>query len=595
MKRSEVKDDYKWDLTELYSSFDEWDKDVEKIPDFIEKVKKYKGTIVESADNLYNFYKDSQEAECLIERLNFYAFLVIDEDLTNSRAQKSLNLIEDWIAKYNSEIAFAIPEILKNDYSLIEQYIEEKEELREFERFFKEMFRVKEHMLSEREEAMFAEYENIAQGFKNSSQFIRNTEMDLGTILDEDNNEVKLTPSNVSKYSRSKDRRVRKDVYENEDKAYMRSINSLATNYLGFIKTKEMEAKYRKYSSYLDMKLFNVDIDRNVYESLKKVVKESKESYQKYLKLIKDVLGVEKLEAYDVSAPLVNNSDKEYSVEEAKQIILDTFSLYGEDYVNVLKYAFDKKCIDFMPSDNKVTGWYSAYIPYAKPKVFANYHNRIIDISSLAHELGHFVNQYKIVTTQPPQYVYQSTFCAEVSSLNNEIVFTNIMMNKESNIEVKKELLVNFIKVFAGNFFGASKQALFEEEAHQKIVNGEGVSSADLCNIWNNLTKEFNGDMIEPKNGIGWACIPHYYLNGGYYVYNYSTGIVAACNLANKLLAKEDGIHEKFMKYLTIGDSMRPLDSLKTLGINMDTEEPYLVALKMFNEAIDKFYELIND
>lgn len=595
MKRCEVNDKYKWDLTELYSSFDEWDKDIEKIPKLIDKVRKYKGVILNSANNLYSFYKDSEKAEYLLERLHFYAFLIIDEDLTNARAQKSLNLIEDWIAKYNSEISFAIPEILKSDYSLIEQYLKEKEELKILERHFKEMFRVKEHMLNEKEEAIFSEFNNIANSFKNSSQFIRDKEMDLGTIKDENNNEIKLTPSNLRKYAISKDRRVRKEVSDNENKAYMQSIDSLASNYLGFIKTKEMEAKYRNYPSYLDMKLSMVDIDRNVYESLKSVAKKSKKSFQKYLKLIKDILGVEKLEVYDLSAPLVNFSDKEYGVEEAKKMLLDTFSLFGEEYISILSYAFDNKCIDFMPSDNKVTGWYSAYIPYAKPRVLANYHSKINDISSLAHELGHFVNQYKIVTTQPPQYVYQSSFCAEVSSLNNEIVFANVMMDKEHDKEIKKELLANFIKVFASNFFGAIKQALFEEEAHQKIVNGEGVSSADLCDIWKELNEEFNGSILESKINIGWARIPHFYMNGGYYVYNYSTGIVAACNLANKLLNKEEGIHDKFINYLTIGDSLSPINSLKTLDIKMDTEEPYLVALKMFDEAIEKFYELMND
>ncbi len=593
MKRSQVKAEYKWDLTEVYSDYDEWKKDIEHIDDKIEALTRYKGHLLDSSDSLLEFLKDQREVEKLLERLNFYTFLKSDEDLSETESQKYTNMIHDYFAKYNVKTSFVHPELLESDYDVIEQFMKEKEELREFERYFKELYRLKPHFLDPHEESTLTEIGNIATSFRDSSSFIRDIEMDFKTITDEDGNEVKLLASNLSKYSRSKERNVRKQVYDRECEAYNRSINSLTANYLGYLKAIEMEARYRHYNSYLEQTLNESAISREVYEKIKEFTKENCGAYQRYLKLIKDCLGVDELKPYDLSAPLVNGSDKKYTVEDAKDLILKTFSAYGDYYVKILKYAFDNHCIDFLPNENKATGWYSAYIPYAKPRVFGNFQDKILDVSSLCHELGHFVNQYRIIETQPPQYVYQSTFCAEVASLNNEIYFSFKMLEEEDDIEVKKEVLMNFIKTFAGNFFGAIRQALFEEAIHTAIVDGKALSSKDLCDEWHDISKPFYGDMLESQNSTGWAGIPHFFMGGGYYVFCYSTGIVGACNLAHKLLTQEDGIKEKFAEFLTLGDSMDPIDSLKVLGIDMEDDAPYQIAIDMFEDAIAKFYELL--
>lgn len=593
MKRKDIDNKYKWDLTYLYPSFKEWNKDAKKLPKMIEKIDEYRGHLLDSPTKLLEFYRYTQEVEEIIEKLHFYTFLLIDVDMDNADNKKYSEMINGIIADYNAKTSFVIPELLESDYSIIEDYMKKNADLKVFEKMFKEIFRVKDHMLSSTEEAIISEYQAACQNYGKSSQYIRNKEMDYGEIKLSDGSTVKLTASTLNKYSRSEDRDVRRQAYELSSKAYEHNINSLATNYIGFIKNYEIESKYRKYSSFLEQKLFEKDIVPQVYETLKRVVLRSNETYARYVNLYKDMLKYADFKVYDMAAPLVKNSNKEFSVEEAKQMMLDTFALYGDYYVDVLKFAFDKKCVDFIPSEEKVTGWYSAYIPYAHPVVFANFDNKILDVSSLAHELGHFVNQYMIIKNQPPMYVYQSSFCAEVASLNNEIVFSNIYRDKESNSDVKLELLANFIKVFASNFFGAARQAIFEEKAHTYAKDNLPLSSDVLSDLWLEVTKDVYGNILEGYDPNGWACIPHYFMNGGYYTFNYSTAIIAASNLAYKILHSEEGILDKYKEFLTIGSSMNPIDSLCVLGIDMAEEETYETALKMFNEAIDEFYKLV--
>ena len=594
MKRKDTDKKYQWDLSYLYPSYKEWLKDEKRIPKMISDLEKYRGHLLDDAKTLLAFYKDSESLEEILERLNFYAFLNIDVDLNNSDNKKYDDLINGIIADYNVKTSYVIPELLKSDFKTLEKYMEEEPKLKVYEKMFKDIFRLKEHMLSSDEEAMLSDFQAICQNYSKSSQYIRNKELDFGKIKLSDGSKVKLNASNLSKYARDEDRNVRKQAYELSKRAYEHNIDSLACNYIGFIKNYEVESKYRHYDSFLHQKLFNLDIDMSVYETLKEVLFKSRDRYKRFIKLYRDVLKYDDFKVYDMNAPLVKGANKEYSIEDAKKIILDTYSIYGDYYTDVLKFAFDKKCIDFLPSEDKITGWYSAYIPYAHPVVFANYNGKILDVSSLCHELGHFVNQYMIINHQPPMYVYQSSFCAEVASLNNEFVFSHLYREKETDKDVKLELLANFIKVFAGNFFGAGRQAMFEERAHTYAKNNEPLSSEVLASIWLDVTKEVYGDDLKGYDPNGWASIPHYFMGGGYYTFNYATANIAAANLAYKILHNEDGIKDKYQAFLKVGSSMSPIDSLKILGIDMTSVETYEVALKMFDEAIDEFYKLID-
>lgn len=592
MKRSDVLDEYKWNLDDLYTNLDDWVKDFELIDPMVQKLDKYRGHLLDSATNLYNYYQDSQEIERILERLHFYIFLRMDEDLTNSEVSKLLAVCENYYGKYNSKTAFVVPELLASDYEIVLKYMEDLPELRPYKRMFESMYRVKNHILSDNEEKIISEYETIGQYFTSSARTIRNTELNFKSIKDEEGNKVKLTASNISKYLKSSDRLVRKNALKRDSDAYDERIRSLATIYLGYVKNEELQAKLRNYDSLLDRKLFELEIGRNVYENLKKNALASRKYYQDYLNFLKKQLGVNSLKPYDLNAPLGSTSEIVYSINEARDLLYKVFSIYGEEYMAYFKSAFDNHYIDFMPSDNRDTMWYSAYIPYAKPRVFCNFEERVLDVSKMAHELGHFVNQSMCIDSLPSMYVYQTTFNSEVASLANEVIFAFRYLEIETDPAAKKEILANFIKVFANNFFGAYMQAAFEEDVHQAIVDGKSLSAEDLCEICKKHNEYFSDGMVKGKKYLGWAKIPHYFMNHGYYVFNYCTAIVAACSVASAILDGKPGIIDAYLEFLRMGSSMDPVSKLKHIGVDMADSKPYQKALKMFTSAIDEYEKL---
>ena len=122
------------------------------------------------------------------------------------------------------------------------------------------------------------------------------------------------------------------------------------------------------------------------------------------------------------------------------------------------------------------------------------------------------------------------------------------------------------------------------------IVEKGGMLTADqLCEIYLNLNKKYFGeDMIcDQEIAYEWERIPHFYTP--FYVYQYATGFAAAIAISSKILAGEEGIVEKYKKFLSGGCSMDPIDLLKICDVDMSSPEPVKEALKVFEEYVELF------
>ncbi|MDE6292179.1 MAG: hypothetical protein K2L98_00700, partial [Bacilli bacterium] len=167
--------------------------------------------------------------------------------------------------------------------------------------------------------------------------------------------------------------------------------------------------------------------------------------------------------------------------------------------------------------------------------------------------------------------------------------------DKETDKNALLCVIGNFLKIFASNFFGAGREAIFEERAHELVRVGRPADGEVFNEIWLSSVKEMYGDRIKDFRCNSWACIPHFYMDNGYYVYNYSIAIICACNVASKILNKEEGFIEKYREFLKIGSNIAPMDALKTIGIDLSTDEPYRVAIEMFEKELDEYKKIMNE
>lgn len=592
--RSEIDDKYKWDLTRMYSCEEDFNADYNNLIKLIDELKSFRGIIAKDAETLLKYLKLEENANTILTNMYVYAYCKNDEDLSNKESQKRFNKVLDIFSISSEATSFAIPELLKTDYEVIKDYIKENDKLEEYSFDLEEIYRYQPYVLTENEEKLVSNISDLSNKIEENFSIINNTMIDFGYIKDENNNDVKLTVANYAKYIKSYDRNVRRQAFEAKGKAYKKFSNLISNDYETYIKACSMIAKAKKYDSSMDMFLFPDGVTRKAYDTLLEVSKNNLNILHKYFRLKKEILNLDKLEAYDLSVPLVKDYKKIYKPEDAREIIIKALSVYGNEYENEIKKLFDNRHIDFYPNKGKRTGYYENESS-KDIIILGNYNDDFHSISSIAHELGHALHGYYSKKNNKPHLSEYSILIAEVASLTNEVLLANYVINNADDKKLKLYALDNLISVLSDNFFGTlSLGSIFEKEVHDKVFNGETLGEEDFNRIYENITNEHNGELVNPSkySKYNWCRISHFY--SPFYYYKYSIGTIGACYVSSKILSGDKEFLNKYIDFLKLGGSMMPLDELKTIGLDLNDPKIVNGAIEYINKLIDEFKDIYN-
>lgn len=595
VKREEIEEKYKWNLDDIYSSVEEFNKDKEKFVKLTDEISKFKGKITSSSKMLYDYLKLDDDMLTLISNLYAYTSFKKDEDLNNKENLRNFNEICSIDSIYQNKTSFALPELLKTDYEVIKKYLNENDDLKEYEFDLKQIYRYQKYTLEEKEEILLNYINELQSKYENNFEIGLYSIADFGVITDEDGNEVKLTNGNYSKYIKSKDRRVRKEAYLNRSKEFKKFASLFATDYEGSIKCDSIVAKTKGYKSSLDMYLYPDGVTSEIYDNLLNTAEKNINILHKYHKMIKNILKLDKLEVYDINAPLIDKLDKKYTPEDCKNLLIKAFNIYGKEYVSIIEKAFDERWIDFYPNEGKRSGYYENISFNAHPYVFGNYNDDFESVSAIAHELGHAVHSYFSLKNNKEHLSVYKIFVAEIASLTNELLLSNYIINNSNDKNEKLMAISNILEIFSNNFFGTlSEGSIFEKIVHEKSDNNETLTEIDFNNIFEEISKQYYGKDVNYSeySKYSWAKVPHFY--SSFYYYKYSIGISCACFVAKKILSNDKEYLEKYLNFLKLGGSMMPLDELKTIDIDLSKEDIINEAIKYFDNLIDEFSKIYN-
>ena len=207
--------------------------------------------------------------------------------------------------------------------------------------------------------------------------------------------------------------------------------------------------------------------------------------------------------------------------------------------------------------------------------------------------MGHALHSYHSDEAQEFIYAGYKIFVAEVASTCNEALLIHHLLENCKDKTEKAYLLNYFLEQLRGTLFRQTMFAEFEKIAHAKSEAGEPLTAEVLCGIYYDLNKKYFGEdiVVDEEIALEWARIPHFYTP--FYVYQYSTGFSAAIAISSKILKGEPGIVEKYKKFLSGGSSLDCIDLLKICDVDMTTKEPVEEALKVFENTLKEFAEII--
>ncbi|WP_164669459.1 oligoendopeptidase F [Virgibacillus doumboii] len=592
-KRSEIPEELTWKLEDIFATDEKWEEELASLKNDIPSIEKFQGKIADSAQNLYDVLKLQDELSERLGKLFTYAHMRYDQDTTNSNYQAMNSKAENVLTIASSSMSYIVPEILGMDEEKLSGFIDEKEELQLYKHTLDEINRQRPHVLSEKEEALLAEASEPMSTPSNTFSMLNNADLTFPSIKNEDGEEVDLTHGRYIGFLESKDRSVRKNAFQAMYGKYDDFINTFSSTLTGTVKTDNFNAKVRNYDSARQAALDGNKIPEQVYDNLVEAVNEKLPLLHRYAELRKKVLGLDELHMYDMYTPLVKDVDMKITYEEAQEYVAEALKTLGEDYVSTLKEGFNSRWIDVEENKGKRSGAYSSGAYGTNPYILLNWQDKVNDLFTLAHELGHSMHSYYTRKTQPFRYGNYSIFVAEVASTCNEALLNDYMMNQVDDEKQKIYLLNHFLEGFRGTVFRQTMFAEFEHDIHVRMQNGEALTAEKLTEIYYDLNKKYFGDDVvsDEEIGLEWARIPHFYMN--YYVFQYATGYSAATALSSQILNEEEGAVDRYLDFLKAGNSDYPIEVLKKAGVDMTSKEPILAALDVFEEKLNEMEELM--
>ena len=583
--RDEVKVEDTWDLSDLYLNDQDYYKDLEIIQKNIKSIKEMKDTFLDSVDTFLACLELEMKIDRMLTKAYVYAGLKLDEDQGNAKSQERKGKVDVLQNEAVKETAFIRPSILEADEEVIRCYLKD-ERLKDYRHTILDLLRYKKHTLSTKEEKLLASFGNVFSNSDKTASYLRNVDLTFGTVMNEKGEEVELTDSSYSKLITSPSRKVRKEAFHKLYNGYASVKNTLSSTYEAIVEQDVVNANVRGYKNSLSMYLYENKIDCKFYESLIQKVKANLPSLFEYFSLKKEILGVDELHLYDTYVPLVEENDKTYTFQEAEQMVLDALSVLGDDYVSLLKKAFQNRLIDKYPNKGKKGGAYSWGCYDGEPHVLLNFDGTMNAISTIAHELGHSLHSYYSNRANCYQDHHYVIFLAEIASTVNELLFYHYFLKHSKDSREKLSVLNQMLDLFKATIFRQTMFAEFELKAHQAREKGEVLTQEFLSQMYYELNQEYFGKNVVVDDTIRyeWLRIPHFYTP--FYVYQYATGLSVACYITKNILEGKEGFREKYLSFLQTGGRDYPLELLKLIDVDMENGTVIEDAISLMNDLL---------
>ena len=589
MDREKVDKKYQWDLSRIYSNLDEYKSDIKYVKDCIVKFSDYEDKKLD-ANSLYELLNLSMDVSRKIDKLESYVSLLTDEDTRNNKNQELKEEVSNLEDEFIKKTYFVDTNVLKLEYSMIEKFYNENSKLKEYEIYLKNMFRYKKYTLSDKEEKLLASLSKAMGNNYDTYELLKDSDLLFPDFVVDGKN-YELNGSNYSLYIESDNREIRKSAFLDLYGVYKQFKNVFGNLIISNVKEENTLANIRGYKGAIEESLYSDELDIEIHDNLVRVIRDRMNVLHEYYGLKKRALKLDEIHLYDVYANMISDNYFKYPFDKAKDIVINALSVFGDEYISILKDGIDNRWIDVYPNKGKRTGGYSGGSYDTAPYILLNYQDKYDDMSTLAHELGHSMHSYFSRKNNPYQYGYYAIFVAEVASTVNELLLAKYVIKNSNNKEEKLFILNRMMEFFRATIYRQTMFSEFERVIYDKANNDEPLTADILSELYYKLNKDYFGKdvVVDDEIRYEWERIPHFYYN--FYVYKYATGLSAAASIVTKLL---DGSlnPQDYISFLKCGRSKNPIDSLKVAGVDLTRKEVINSAIDMFKDIMDEFQKL---
>ncbi len=587
--RSEVPDKYKWDLTVFFKNDQEYDQTYNKTLKMADELKSYVGC-TKDAQKLYKFLQLQFDVIVSFEDLYVYALLKNDEELGIAANIVRKNKAEQLGAVITNNISFFDPELLELDEKTYNELFTTNTKLKEYKALLDKIYREKKHILNANEEIIINELTTATNHFDDMASNLLNNEHDYGKVNISGEN-ITIATTNYHVLTKNKDAKVRKKVYNLFNKKLDQYAATNASYLNSYIALTEKIAHLRHYKNSWEQKLFSLNLSDKVFKTLVKTTEDNLNVLHRYYELKRDVLGLDKLNMYDINLELVKN-EQEYTIEQAQDLVRKALKPLGATYGQKYEKIITNHYIDYCQYKGKCSGGYSCSSLNQDSRILLSYNGNLDSVSTIAHESGHNVHHQFIKENNPYQYRSVSSLVCEVVSLTNECLLSHYLLENGQTKDERLAGIANILSVITSNLFGAVREGKLEQEMYQEVSRGGAITKDFMDKKTKSSVKKYYGPAVKidkyAKNK--WITRSHYFMN--FYLYSYAICISVATSVASKILSGDQDVLNRYIEFMKCGSDKWPSEAFAILGIDLEDKKVYEDAINYYDSLITKYYEI---
>lgn len=584
-----------WDLGLIYKSPEAaWEdaREIEKLSDKVEK--DYKGKL-NTADAIVECLHLCEKLEEIAGKVGGYFSLAMETDYTNAEGVANMNKAGRILTDSATKITFVENEIIEADGKVIEEAVSKGGTV---SGMLKKILRAKAHYLNPETEKVLAalgDFMNTPYDVYNQAKLsdmkfdnfvVNGKSYPLGYALFED------------EYEYETDTDVRRAAFRHFSDKIKEYENVTATAYNAYVRRDKTMADLRGHKDVFDYLLFEEQVSKDLYDRQIDVIMEKLAPHmRKYAGLIKRLHGLDKMTYADIKLAVDPGYDPRVTIEEAEKYLTDGLAVMGEEYVEMIRQAFRERWIDFATNDGKCTGGFCSS-PYGVPASFIllSWQNRMADVFTLAHELGHAGHFKECNNAQGCFDTEVATYFVESPSTINELLLTGYLEKTNPNPRFKRWVIGCTVgKTYYHNFVTHLLEAAYQREVYKIIDAGGSVQAETLSGIYKDILTKFWGDAVELTEGaeLTWMRQPHYYM--GLYSYTYSAGLTISTKMCKRILEEGAPAVEDWKKALRAGSTVNPLEFARMAGVDISTDGPLNDTIDYIGSLIDEMITLTDE
>ena len=592
--RKDIPIELTWDLSSIYKTEEEMNQDIEKVTSLSSRIlQDYKGKL-DSPQKVNACLDKFREVERLLTLINHYCDLAVAVDYYDTYNQERNERILSLISEISSSLSFINSEISELDESILSESIASATDNKHF---LEDILRNKPHRLHPETERALAALSKTMFAPYQIYNMIKLADMKFAPFMAEEKEYPLSYTLFENNYEYEQNTALRRAAFTAFSEKLREYENGTAAAYNTHVQTEKTLASLRGFDSVIDSLLFPQKVTPDMYHRQIDLIMEKLAPHmRKYARLLKKIHKLDRMEFADLKIAVDPEYDPKVTIEESKTYMEKGLSILGEDYTEMIKTAYRDRWVDFAQNAGKSTGGFCAS-PYGKNSfILLSWNDRMSDVFTLAHELGHAGHFKSCNNSQSIFDTYVSSYFVEAPSTMNELLMAHYLLKTNPDPRFRRWVLSCMIgNTYYHNCVTHLIEAAYQREVYRIVDKGGSVNAETLSRLMKETLQKYWGEEVEISDdaALTWMRQPHYYM--GLYSYTYSAGLTIATQVCKRIEKEGVCAVDDWKKVLAAGSTLDPADLSALAGVDITTDTPLSDTISYIGGIIDEIERLTEE